>query len=143
MTELDIARRSMDAALKATVVPVLRKKGFRGSYPHFYREVGESADLLTFQFRLGGGLFVAEISFVGPNRSNVSIHADSSIAKIRVSMTRERFRLGSLKPHTDFWFDFQKPGVDFGAIARTVAGLLDDQGEAWWLARRSSTAQAK
>jgi hypothetical protein len=55
-------REAMDAALKKMVVPVLRKKGFRGSLPHFRRASSGGIDLLTFQFDKWGGGFVVEIS---------------------------------------------------------------------------------
>ena len=52
----------MEAALKRDVLPVLRAKGFKGTFPHF-RRIGKSAiDLLTFQFDKQGGAFVIEIA---------------------------------------------------------------------------------
>jgi len=52
-------REQMDAALKKLVVPVLRERGFSGSFPHF-RRIKEEVDLLTFQFDRNGGGFVIE-----------------------------------------------------------------------------------
>lgn len=41
---------SMIAALKAVFVPVLRERGFKGSFPHFRRIRPDRIDLLTVQF---------------------------------------------------------------------------------------------
>lgn len=58
----DNNRASMDAALKESVLPVLRSHGFRGSFPHFRRFTNDSVELLTFQFDKWGGGFVVEIA---------------------------------------------------------------------------------
>lgn len=55
------ARKKMNEALKEIVVPILREKGFKGSFPHFRRVSGKYLDLLTFQFSQWGGQFVVEI----------------------------------------------------------------------------------
>ena len=52
----------MIIALKETVVPFLRGKGFSGSFPHFRRFSNNGVDLLTFQFDKWGGGFLIEIS---------------------------------------------------------------------------------
>lgn len=53
-------RNDMIAALKLHVVPKLRKKGFKGSFPHFRKINADKIDLLTFQFDRYGGGFVIE-----------------------------------------------------------------------------------
>ena len=56
-------RLQMDAALKATLIPLLRDRGFKGSLPHF-RRIGKSGiDLFTVQFDRNGGGFVVEVAF--------------------------------------------------------------------------------
>jgi hypothetical protein len=54
-------RNKMVAALKAEVVPQLRKNGFSGSFPHFRRIGPTKTDCVTFQFDKWGGGFVVEI----------------------------------------------------------------------------------
>lgn len=54
-------REDMEAALKRVVVPVLRERGFTGSWPHF-RRLHDDVDLVTFQFDRNGGGFVIEIA---------------------------------------------------------------------------------
>lgn len=55
-------REFMNAALKVSVVPVLRGYGFKGSFPHFRRLRGSAVDLLTFQFDRSGGGFLIEVA---------------------------------------------------------------------------------
>ncbi|MBT2641594.1 DUF4304 domain-containing protein [Bacillus sp. ISL-41] len=59
-------RDKMITALKGIVVPKLREKGFKGSFPHFRRISDEKIDLITFQFdRYGGGFFI-EVAACSP-----------------------------------------------------------------------------
>ena len=60
------ARNAMVAALKASLVPVLRSRGFRGSFPHF-RSLGPArVDLLSVQFWSSGGRFAVEVGACPP-----------------------------------------------------------------------------
>jgi hypothetical protein len=61
------SRDRMIAALKETVVPMLRDMGFSGSFPHFRRVREKQIDLLTFQFNRYGGSFVVEVAFCAPD----------------------------------------------------------------------------
>ncbi|MGY8643866.1 MAG: DUF4304 domain-containing protein [Verrucomicrobiales bacterium] len=47
-------RPEADEALKSIVVPDLRTRGFKGSYPNFFRERDGHIDLLGFQFNKYG-----------------------------------------------------------------------------------------
>jgi hypothetical protein len=49
----------MNEALKQIVVPELRKRGYKGSLPHF-RRIRDKVDIVTFQFDKWGGGFVIE-----------------------------------------------------------------------------------
>ena len=52
----------MIAALKSSVVPVLRARKFNGAFPHFRRFSEDGIDLFTFQFDRHGGGFIIEIA---------------------------------------------------------------------------------
>jgi hypothetical protein len=52
---------NMIYALKKIVIPELRNKGFKGSFPHFRRNSERCIELMTFQFDKYGGGFVIEI----------------------------------------------------------------------------------
>lgn len=60
------ARDQMIRALKKSVVPQLRERGFSGSFPHFRRRRSDRIDLFTFQFDRNGGGFVIELGQCPP-----------------------------------------------------------------------------
>jgi hypothetical protein len=128
----------MNRSLKANVVPMLRTLGFKGSFPHFHREMDRHVDLLCFQFSLSGGRFVVELSFSTPDRGNVYINAEIPTAQLRVSQTRQRLRLGSARVGSDHWFDFAHVNANFDQISRTVTDLLHSQAEGWWAEQRAA-----
>jgi hypothetical protein len=134
-------RELMDQALVACAVPALRELGFKGSYPNFYREREGHVDLGCFQFSGAGGKFVVELSFAEPDRKNVYINADVPAAKLRVSQTTVRWRLGAPLEHMDNWFFFH--AAESGGqstveqVAGNVATLLRNEGKAWWLSKHA------
>lgn len=56
----------MISELKKIVVPELRNRGFKGSFPHFRRISDDKIDLMTFQFDRYGGGFVIEVGVSSP-----------------------------------------------------------------------------
>src|SRR5690348_16882989 len=88
-------RQLIDGILKNTCVPLLRERGFVGSFPHFRRVNDAHLDLLMFQFRRDGTSFVVEISYADPERKNVRFRPEAPASKIDVACTRERYRLGA------------------------------------------------
>lgn len=137
-------RQAMNASLKNVVVPVLRGLGFKGTFPHFYRESAGHVDLLTFQFRLGGGSFVVELSYADPGRENVYYDKEAQVGKLRVSQTSKRLRLGAKGPGSDNWFSFEPAGLlkreaDYDRISARVAGLIELQALPWWNQNRLSS----
>lgn len=59
---MSLEKDAMIVSLKNIVVPELREKGFKGSFPHFYRKTEERADLLMFQFSMWDRVLYIEIS---------------------------------------------------------------------------------
>jgi hypothetical protein len=122
----------MDDALKAIVLPVLRERGFKGSFPHFRRPRSDRIDLLTFQFDKWGGGFVMEMARCGPE--GVTLHWGERVppSKVRawdVSAT-QRPRLGPRgAPGTDEWFRFDDGA--YVAAATQVLDALDDAFKYW------------
>ncbi len=133
-------------ALKSIVVPDLRVRGFKGSYPHFFRDRCGHIDLLTFQFRSSGGSFVCEISFADHERSNVAIYKDTEPKKLRTNQTRTRLRLGATPDRgvNDHWFFVEVAGESSADLATKAAhqvlSLLDSQGEPWWTEQQTRRA---
>lgn len=59
---LSNVRDAMIHSLKRVLVPSLRERGFKGSFPHFYRKLNEQTQLLMFQFSMYESAFYVEIS---------------------------------------------------------------------------------
>jgi hypothetical protein len=137
----------MTAALKQSLVPELRRRGFRGSFPHFYRLVPGGAHYLMIQFYSSGGSFVVEIAKCGPNGLEGNrFGSELPLDKLNVPYFKERLRLGSdvAAGRSDHWFEFGPRSYDspqvprslefYDAVAQSVIPFLDRQGEAWWAA---------
>jgi hypothetical protein len=139
---MDDPRSEMNKAIKAVVVPAIRASGFKGSFPHFYRETAGHIDLMSFQFHRSGGSFVVDLSFATPERDNVYIDKDDPPNKLRVCQTSRRLRLGAGSEGKDHWFSFEESGFffrrqpKFNRVAERVARLLKSQAEEWWRAQR-------
>jgi hypothetical protein len=132
-------KEQMIAALRDSVVPVLRELKFSGSFPHFRRIQEKQIDLLTFQFNRHGGSFVVEISSCGvggfttawgekipPNKVSAhDIHPD------------KRVRLGSRAAgKTDFWFYYEpfQPEI-YQTVAVKLLSLIRSEAEDFWKAQ--------
>src|SRR5690349_15884630 len=59
-------RDPMIQSLRKIVIPSLKAKGFKGTFPHFRRISDTRIDLLSFQFDRYGGGFVIEIGKCSP-----------------------------------------------------------------------------
>lgn len=140
-------RKDMEAALKSSCVPNLRKAGFKGSFPHFYREADGFVALVNFQFYSAGGSFCVNLGYADPLRKNVSFEPDTEVKKLVVSQTRNNVRLGATQGG-DRWFVFgetsyealrgQPTSVD--ELALTCGGLLASEAENWWRSKQDSNA---
>jgi len=86
----------MDLALKSQFVPVLRKRGFKGRYPHFTRITEGKVDILGIQFSQWGDQFYLEIG-IGP-REGVNLSSGKLIEgdKLKHYHIVERRRVGDL-----------------------------------------------
>jgi len=139
-------RRAMDDILKTISVPLLRERGFKGSYPHFHRLVGDHVDLLMFQFRSDGSSFVVEISYADPDRKNVSFWPETPAKELQVSATRKRCRLGAKGQSgvDGTWFPLDYGPLTtqarhFKRLALNVNELLLEEAEPWWELSRHGT----
>ena len=139
-------RRAIDASLKTVTVPFLRQSGFKGSFPHFYREIDGHVDLLMFQYRLDGSSFVVEISYADPDRKNIYFRPETPTPKLQVSAATKRYRLGSANKQRA---DGEWLALDHGPLTRQsqhvkklalkVNGLIMEEAEPWWQTKRGST----
>src|SRR6476646_11010384 len=106
------ARKEMVKNLSDIVIPVLRQKGFKGSFPHFRRLTTDRMNLLTFQFDRSGGGFVMEIANCKPDGFTTSWGHEISPGKLTAHDMNKRKRIqsnmdtkSSLK---DDWFRYDK-----------------------------------
>jgi hypothetical protein len=122
----------MISSLKRIVIPSLRDRGFKGSFPHFRRISDKKIDLLTFQFDKYGGGFIIEIAVcsseghthywgekVPPNKVNAyDLHP------------KNRLRIGD----KDDWFRYDKRvffGNIYDKVANKVFKSLSDADNYW------------
>lgn len=127
-------RQTMDAELKAVVVPKLRDGGFKGSFPHFRRKTEQGVDLLTFQFDRYGGGFVIEIarSALDGITPPWGKHIPANKVTAWDLHPNERKRIQPVTGGgTDSWFRYDSSGCK--QVAQQVLGKLDEA-EAWWSA---------
>lgn len=136
-------RREMQSVLKTITIPLLRQMGFKGSFPHFYRPVGDHVDLLMFQFRMDGSSFIVEISYADPKRANVYFRPDTPVARLQVPSTTKRYRLGKSQEEggDGTWFPLEHGPMatqsrHFNKIALKVNDLLVGEATSWWEAQR-------
>lgn len=128
-------RRRMVAALRKRVVPALKARGFKGSFPHLRRVAESKIDLLTFQFDKWGGGFIVEIAACPPE--GVTMYGGEHVApgKVNAWHMSRRLRLGAPDEKSDGrWFRFRKGWDDaaYEALACEVLPYLDSQAEPWW-----------
>jgi len=137
---MNIERKEILAILKSDLVPFLRKNGFKGSMPNFYREHSGFCDLFNIQFYSSGGSFCINIGYADKERKNVSFKPDTEAKKLSVSQTKEQIRLGASSKKNDHWFSFGKTssGEVRGEIASKekiifeIFSLFKSQAEPWW-----------
>ena len=133
-------RTRMIETLNEHVVPVLRERGFKGSFPHFRHPTERGIHLLTFQFDKWGGGFAVEVAACPPD--GITTHWGEHIppTKVRagdVTPPTGRLRLGASDNQSDHWFRYEKHGLipsgdRFERAALEVLPHLDSQAEDWW-----------
>jgi len=122
-------------ALQTAVVPELRARGFRGSFPHFRRPCQDVVHLLSFQFNKYGGSFVVEVGRC-PSQGLVRLGQQMPAEEVTVFHLHpdERIRLGRKRSETDHWFHFDRglPWGRYDRAAESVIPLLRTEAESWW-----------
>lgn len=138
----------MDDAIKRIVVADLRRRGFRGSFPHLRRADSDRISLLSFQHFSSGGSFVVEVAVCAPDGHTTSWGDKIAPSKVRaVDINNPRPRLGApdFPAPGDHWFRYGprsyegggqviQPSPHYEHVARDVVDLLDRQAEPFWRA---------
>ncbi len=133
-------RDEMIKALKSSVVPLLREKGFKGSFPHFRRRLETRIDLISFFFDKYGGGFVVDIGASPTNGYTVSRGYHIPPNKVNTTHHVPQMRLQPTEEPPDFSFRYdEEPVLDgiYEKLAREVAFLLPEA-EQWWNSEKTA-----
>jgi hypothetical protein len=122
----------MRQALNDVVVPILRKRGFHGSFPHFHRRLKEHIDLLMFEFAQHGGGFIIEIGRCQPE--GFTTHWGKLIPPEKVRVwnlpSKQRVRIQPVAGSgSDSWFRFDDVAADVFIRAATSVIPFIEQAE--------------
>lgn len=117
--------------LDSLILPELRERKFRGSFPNFYRDRNGHFDLLKLSLHSTGS-FVCELSYVDLNRENlVDLCKDLNPRQFRTYQTINK----SLK-NTGFMINFtHTPELDSSPMQSAADRLLSYiilDAESWW-----------
>ena len=134
------ARKEMVKNLSDIVIPVLRQKDFKGSFPHFRRLTTDRINLLTFQFDRNGGGFVIEITNCQPNGFTTSwgtkIEPNKLTAHDLFNRKRIQSNMDTTSSLTDDWFRYDKKylfgfGDIYKKVCKDVLSKLDIAEDYW------------
>ncbi len=134
------ARKEMVKNLSEIVIPVLRQKGFKGSFPHFRRLTADRINLLTFQFDRSGGGFVIEITNCQPNGYTTSwgtkIEPNKLTAHDLFNRKRIQSNMDTTSSLTDDWFRYDRKylfgfGDIYKKVCKDVLSKLDIAEDYW------------
>ncbi|GAB1764329.1 DUF4304 domain-containing protein [Priestia megaterium] len=125
---MSVERDNMINSLRKNVIPTLRDRGFKGSFPHFYRKLENRVDLLMFQFSAWGGVLYVEISKCsqeGYIDVSETFYTPNKVKVYNID-TAYRQRLGK---EVGEMFEFNKDNTE--VISLNVRESLKE-GEEWW-----------
>jgi len=123
------------AVLKERVIPALRLRGFRGSFPHFRRLAGAKLELVTFQFdKWGSGNFVVNLASCPSSGAVMAWGEHIPPGRVTAYHLHPRLRLGARDAESDHWFEYSAFASDAAAASENLLRLLDTQGATWWRA---------
>ncbi len=127
-------REKMDMAIKEITIPFLRELGFKGSYPHFRREKDGKLNLLTFQFSLYSSRFVVEITNCPTKGYRMGPDKFFKPSECRVQYMGYRWRIGSKRNNTDYWYDFEKETLLGNIYKKRAKEIIEywQEAEHWW-----------
>ena len=136
-------RKQVEAEIKKHCIPLLRKHRFKGAYPNLHKEQNGFVCLVNFQFYSAGGSFCVNLGYADAARENVDYRPETEVAKLLVSQTRNRARLGG----HDNWFSFgsttygelRGEPIPIAEIVRTVNGLIETEAMSWWEEKRAAS----
>lgn len=126
-------RDEMIKELKKVVVPLLREKGFKGSFPHFRRRLENRIDLISFFFDKYGGGFYIEIGASPSNGFTIKGYAHIPPNKVNTTHHVPYERLQPTEEH-DYSFRYDEEPIPpdiYEKLAYQVVSLIP-KAEEWW-----------
>jgi hypothetical protein len=128
MGDWNLKRHEMDAALKSRAIPLLRKMGFKGSYPHFRRVLEKRVDTIGFQFSQLGPQFYIEIGVADPDGYTLLDGTHFPPETLKYYQCPVRVRIGELP------FNFDERSADSSAnVARNSIDAAESEWETLYL----------
>jgi hypothetical protein len=125
-------RDEMIKALKSILIPLLREKGFKGSFPHFRRRLETRIDLIFFFFDKYGGGFIVEIGASPTNGFTIKGGTHFPPDKVNTTHHVPCIRLEPTEEHDSFRYDEEPIPPDiYEKLAYEVVSLLP-KAEEWW-----------
>jgi hypothetical protein len=117
-------RIKIDKEIKSYIVPILREKGFKGSYPHFQRKLDTYIQIIGFQFSQFGADFYIEIGTT--SYDGVDIYGGKHIPaeKVKFYQAKNRKRIGK----QPFSFENEK----YSDVIQDIINSLPEI-DAWWI----------
>ncbi|HZH60196.1 MAG TPA: DUF4304 domain-containing protein [Metabacillus sp.] len=122
-------RDEMIKALKEILIPLLREKGFKGSFPHFRRKLENRIDLISFFFDRYGGGFTVKIGASPSNGFTIKGGSHSPPNKVNTTHHVPQTWLEPYEGHDSF--EELVPHDIYGKLAHEFVTLLPKP-EEWW-----------
>ena len=130
------ARCAMQGALKKILLPYLRERGFKGSFPYLRRDHNGVLDLLSVQFDQHGGGFLLEISACPAEAFVTKWGEEIPPSKMTAEYLPidQRHRLGTTKWNNTPWlrYDGSASSDIFEVLAARARDLVRNEAEGWW-----------
>lgn len=140
MAGLPEHRKAMDAAIRAEFGPVLRRHGFRGSFPNWQRVAGDRIDLVGIQHLSSGGTFFVNIGQLPAGGFTSGWKVAIPVAKLGLGHAERRDRVQP-EPLADGWTFCPRshedevplhPDSHYAGLARAAAGRFGTFGLDWF-----------
>ena len=128
-------RDEMVKSLKEIVIPELRNRNFKGSFPHFRKTENGKTNLLTFQFDRNGGGFIIELA--NWNKSEFKTHWNKIIPLNKLTAhdldKRQRIYPNYLieQNGTDSWFRFGNSDGIYDKLSQKVIERIPVMEQYW------------
>lgn len=116
-------RTSINRELKSKLVPILRARGFTGSYPHFRRFRDEVIDVLGIQFSQWAPQFYIEIALATKDGVTLANGTHFPPKSVKHYHTGNRKRVGK----ASFNYEHDSPKQIVEQAIRCL-----DEAEVWW-----------